>query len=581
MNRATWLSVILMILGGPASALDMIRPGAVVADPPTIICLGVHWPYAGDDNKNASVRVRYRVASSGKNDWRAALPLFRIRPENVRAHPSRPAPAAQVAFAGSIFDLRPDTAYEIELILSDPDGSSVTKIVRSRTRPVPRAPAKLRVVNVKPGGLAAALRAARPGNVLLLQKGVYKGPFIIKQKATAAQPIVIRGVKRDDVILEISANQGTIITANDSAYVYFEQLTFRNAYEAIQANRATGTVMRRCRTVGLHSPFRALAAPVRDFYIADNLLEGPLSWPPPKGKALEEGIQIIGSGHVVCHNRVTGFGDAISIFRNPAVAIDVYGNDIDAVVDDGIEMDYTDRNTRCFRNRITNAGRGISAQPVYGGPCYIFRNEIYNIGVEAFKLHSGPSGVLIYHNTSYGAGYALVVWSSMPVYDTVFRNNLLIGRSKQLGDWTSKTVNCDLDYNGYGPADGHTLKIGNVRHASLKAAAEKGIETHGVMVRAPYFAGAVPVPQYIAYFAGVAPVPKNAAKKAAPVMLVPRRESAAIDAGVKLPNINDGYTGKAPDLGAREAKAPPPVYGPRPEGVDESAMPAREERKRS
>ena len=39
----------------------------------------------------------------------------------------------------------------------------------------------------------------------------------------------------------------------------------------------------------------------------------------------------------------------------------------------------------------------------------------------------------------------------------------------------------------------------------------------------------------------------------------------AIDAGCILPNINDGYTGRAPDLGALEVHQPIPIYGPRPE----------------
>src|SRR5690606_3642361 len=37
----------------------------------------------------------------------------------------------------------------------------------------------------------------------------------------------------------------------------------------------------------------------------------------------------------------------------------------------------------------------------------------------------------------------------------------------------------------------------------------------------------------------------------------------AVDAGVILPNINDGYTGKAPDLGAFEVGQEEPIYGPR------------------
>ena len=38
--------------------------------------------------------------------------------------------------------------------------------------------------------------------------------------------------------------------------------------------------------------------------------------------------------------------------------------------------------------------------------------------------------------------------------------------------------------------------------------------------------------------------------------------SKAVDAGVLIPTINDGFTGRAPDLGALEVGAPPPKYGP-------------------
>jgi hypothetical protein len=40
---------------------------------------------------------------------------------------------------------------------------------------------------------------------------------------------------------------------------------------------------------------------------------------------------------------------------------------------------------------------------------------------------------------------------------------------------------------------------------------------------------------------------------------------AAIDAGQVLPGFNDGFAGKAPDLGAYEVGEPMPFYGVRPE----------------
>ena len=42
-----------------------------------------------------------------------------------------------------------------------------------------------------------------------------------------------------------------------------------------------------------------------------------------------------------------------------------------------------------------------------------------------------------------------------------------------------------------------------------------------------------------------------------------RAGSAAIDAGVRLPGVNDGFEGRAPDLGALEGDQPVPHYGPR------------------
>jgi hypothetical protein len=42
-----------------------------------------------------------------------------------------------------------------------------------------------------------------------------------------------------------------------------------------------------------------------------------------------------------------------------------------------------------------------------------------------------------------------------------------------------------------------------------------------------------------------------------------RAGSPAIDTGVELPTITDGFTGRAPDLGAFEFGRPPFHYGPR------------------
>jgi hypothetical protein len=49
--------------------------------------------------------------------------------------------------------------------------------------------------------------------------------------------------------------------------------------------------------------------------------------------------------------------------------------------------------------------------------------------------------------------------------------------------------------------------------------------------------------------------------------------TSAVDRGLVLPNVTDGFTGTAPDLGALERGCPLPIYGVRPAGIDESNEP--------
>jgi hypothetical protein len=64
-------------------------------------------------------------------------------------------------------------------------------------------------------------------------------------------------------------------------------------------------------------------------------------------------------------------------------------------------------------------------------------------------------------------------------------------------------------------------------------------------------------------------IPEPALREWSPPDLRLRAGSAATDAGVVLPNVNDAFTGRAPDLGAHEYGREPPIYGPRPAGADE------------
>jgi hypothetical protein len=214
---------------------------------------------------------------------------------------------------------------------------------------------------------------------------------------------------------------------------------------------------------------------------------------------------------------------------------------------------------------------GLSSQPGLGGPTYFIRNVMYNITNSPFKLARFSSGDVILHNTCVKVGDGLVAphrgWSH-----ALMRNNLCIGGrgGGMFGRYHSgpgravylpgPEANCDLDYDGVGshgiPFEGI---IRDVRFSTLAEMRSRTQEQHAVQVDMDVFKDKVPFPD-----------------PAIPEWPVPdlriRDGSAAVDTGAPLANINEGYKGKAPDIGAYEEGSELPIYGPRPPGVDEDSV---------
>ena len=80
-------------------------------DPPTVVTLGVRLPVSGDDDGDARVDMRYRAA--GEATWHDALPLFRVHKNTFTDAQGQFLDEVGEQFGGSIFDLAPDTTYEI------------------------------------------------------------------------------------------------------------------------------------------------------------------------------------------------------------------------------------------------------------------------------------------------------------------------------------------------------------------------------------------------------------------------------------------------------------------------------------
>jgi len=118
---------------------NAVKAGELVIDPPTLINLGFEWLIQGDDNRNAKVEVSYR--KKGDKAWKPAMQLMRLSGERVYQSEGVFNLKTPNMFAGSVLDLEENTAYEVRLALSDPDGGNAVKTVTVKTRaePMPAA----------------------------------------------------------------------------------------------------------------------------------------------------------------------------------------------------------------------------------------------------------------------------------------------------------------------------------------------------------------------------------------------------------------------------------------------------------
>jgi hypothetical protein len=149
-----WICIIVIQLFFPSVLLtaqnNEVYSDEFVIEPPTLISLGFEWYIKGDDNRNASVSVRYR--GRDEKEWHEALPLLRLQNEELINTYNAFDYNVPNMFAGSIMDLQPDTEYEVNLRLTDPDGVENTeqKQFFVRTRPEPQPFASGQVFHVYP-----------------------------------------------------------------------------------------------------------------------------------------------------------------------------------------------------------------------------------------------------------------------------------------------------------------------------------------------------------------------------------------------------------------------------------------------
>ena len=322
-------------------------------------------------------------------------------------------------------------------------------------------------------------------------------------------------------------------------------------------------------------------------------------------------VRLYGGGHVVAYNYVANFHDGIDVetYGNPGgnvaqdsaasgpfyparkdwrlrpVAIDFYNNYMTNFHDNAIEADGSMHNVRIMRNMMLNsASHPFCNQPDLGGPVYWIRNIVYNAPGGSTRLTSGSAGAVFLNNT------ILTETTANSSANVHWKNNLMLGQNSQpaILAVTTYTNYSSSDYNGFRPNPGadyafqwtspESDKAQDYRDLLSSAGADQNPANKVLTVRryknlAEYSAATgqdrhsvildYDIFQHVPMLNAedLSTIQKLYDAKDLDFRLKPG--SAAVDKASIIPNVTDGYSGNAPDLGALELDRPLPHYGPR------------------
>jgi hypothetical protein len=463
-----------------------------------------------------------------------------------------------------------------------------------------------------------------PGDTILVHAGVYKdnrfvysgfdktiaaygtpfdGTYYLTQSGTPDEPIVIKGAGDGEAVFD-GDGCDNLFNLMGGSYNYFENLTVRNTQVAFKLGikgiaGSSGFTLKHSKVYDIGRVVEAGWSGSKDFYIADNVFIGRhdpdkmQSWFTPEVWAKfpgfpalirsEYAVKVYGQGHVVAYNYVANWHDGIDVdtYGDPdgtpneladrvPVAIDIYNNDVFNTDDNCIEADGGAHNIRVFRNRCFNStGGALSAQPTFGGPLYFYQNVAYGLTTGGYmKLVDTPAGVLFYQNTLIGQ-----VRYFGPAANVHFRNNLIVsdGWSPLVFALRTTTNYSSSDYNGFRlNPDADAAFEWDSPPAAVAADFAQPLQVRKFKTLAEYSA-ATGQDRHSVRVDFDSFVKVGIPDKSDPQRLYHPEDfnfqlqpgSPAVDAGVELPTITDGFTGKAPDLGAYELGAPLPHYGPR------------------
>lgn len=509
----------------------------------TFNCISLYWtPEGGAEDKTCSVHYR----AVGETAWREAFsPWFDKRIGEYR---------------GSIVQLHSNTTYEVKLALPAGGPSAELKATTwnetfpiAKTIEVDNMTGKTYVADQSGTAQGYVLYTHRAGAPTAMFDGADKIDNAIEVNAAYVilRGFTIRGTKINGILLGKGCHDIVIEECDISGWGRISKEGFGVDYDSAIFSRdktLTRVVIQRNR---MHDP-RSNSNSWQEFR------ESIHSYHPmgPQGIFFSncEGNNVLRYNDFMTDdnhycNDIFGGEDNRSLRGYPGADSDVYGNHIEGCWDDGLEMEGGGCNIRVWGNYINRTMVKVAIAGLSVGPIYVFRNVA---GISRFG-HKGYGGgpflkmggapltgggrAYIFHNTilqppgppdfndTIGCNEGLSQSGGPEMLSIVSRNNIL--HIRKVGGTSirdqSKEPNREYDYD-------YDLYSGRIKTAGI-------VEQHGIK-GIPIYAANRPEGDF---------------------SLDP--SSPGFDAGVVIPNFNDGFAGKAPDVGAFEAGSRPMEFG--------------------
>ena len=513
----------------------------------TYECLGLYHksPDVGE------CKVRFRA--QGAAQWRDGLPLWYD--------------ARMGEYRGSLVYLQPDTPYIIELMLG---GKAVT-VPGARTRsdkfPI--------------------------GKTTTIKGGESYDPIIITESGTPDAYHLVTVPPGERVSIDVANGADNTVTV-DADYVIVRGLELKNArkHGLYIGKGHHDIVVEDCHILGWGNVGGSLSfgnegarnsgifadLSTANLTLQYNLIEDPRGgsndWRTghPQGP---DGITTDQSqgGNVLRYNTIRsgedhGYDDGITGAYNGSRVgsmhrdSDIYGNYVRNVWDDALEVEGGNRNVRIWGNYLHMTTQGIALASTADGPVYVFRNVMgrsrwtheegsgggYAIKTGDYQKQT-PGRRFMFHNTVLQPGGEANAFSGhSPDPNVMSRNNVW-----DVGGQLNRNRAADtapLSSFAYDIFTGIRMNMPTI---------ENEVRTNPTYIPAE---GLEFYPQtwYLGVEGGRSELTRAGRTFGVSGAVLTRRNKM-MDGGTPIPNFNDGFVGKAPDVGAFERGLPPLKFG--------------------